>query len=219
MFTMYAVWYDGFSFQRIILRLMYSFVLAMLLIISIWVTPACAQQQDKATIVIESVSNSTATRGKNLEVTYYQDEQCGRRGKSDKVFKQNYVKDLHTFNRLEVETDVRFIFQVSYLEKRRSETRACAAISSVELKPNRSYKAVFQVVDDVVGCNIRVFDVTDIIQNPVMLAAADQADASSQLQFLQVPVIDVEPESSCFKVDKIGYKSGTPVYSYKDRLG
>ena len=85
--------------------------------------------------------------------------------------------------------------------------------------PNRSYKAVFQVVDDVVGCNIRVFDVTDIIQNPVMLAAADQADASSQLQFLQVPVIDVEPESSCFKVDKIGYKSGTPVYSYKDRLG
>ena len=218
----------SFRFQRTLARRFFSISMVGLLgVITsanyLLATPAYAQQAaPKATIVIESVSDTKATRGKQLEVTYYQDEQCSRRGKSEKVFKKNYAKDLHRFNPLMVETGMRFIFQVSYLEKRRDETRACDAISSVSLKPNRSYRAVFRVVDEVVGCNIRVYDVTDIIQNPAVIAANDQpstVDTNSELQFLEVPVIDSYPGSTCAKVGKKGYKSGTPVYSYKDRLG
>jgi hypothetical protein len=67
-----------------------------------------------------------------------------------------------------------------------------------------------------------VFDVTDIVQSSVAVTAGDQpikVDSNSELQFLQVPVIDTYPESSCVKVGKRGFKSGSPVYSYKDRLG
>ena len=121
-----------------------------------------------------------------------------------------------------VETDLRFIFQVNYLEKRPAETRVCDAISSVSLKPGRSYRAVFRVIDEVVGCNIRVFDVTDVIENFAVLATGDQSsksDTNSELQFLEVPVIDSYSELTCVKVGKKSYKSGTPIYSYKDRLG
>lgn len=221
-FKMNAVWCAGFGFRRSLLGCFFSISLVVVLVCSAWSTSIYAQQAAKATIIIESVSNSRASRGKNLAVTYYQDLQCGRRGKSEKVFKKNYVKDLHRFNPLAVETDVPFIFQVSYLEKRRDETRACDAISSVELEPGRSYKAVFQVIDEVVGCNIRVFDVTDINQNQLAVVTGDDISTlaiASELQFLQVPVIDSQPESTCAKVGKKGYKSGTPVYSYKDRLG
>ncbi len=189
------------------------------------ISSAYAQQAqpNKAQIVIESISNSAATRGKNLVVTYYQDEQCGRRGKTDRVFKKNYVDDVHSFNPLAVETDVPFIFQVSYLEKRRAETRSCAAISNVDLKPNRSYRAVFKIVDEVVGCNISVFDVTDIIQAQAQAAAENVApEAVSQnpeVTLLEVPVMDKKPEFTCARVGKPSYKSGTPVYTYKDRLG
>ncbi len=181
----------------------------------------------KATIVIESVSNSLATRGKNLLVTYYQNEQCGRRGKTDRVFKKNYVKDLHRFNTLAVEIDEPFIFQVSYTEKRRDETRSCAAISNVTLEENRSYKAVFNIVDQVIGCNIKVFDVTDIDQAALAKAETDKAQGDNQVVpessanalLLKVPMMDKRPMYTCSKVNKQGYKSGTPVYSYKDRLG
>jgi hypothetical protein len=218
----------GFRFQRTLARKFLS-ISAVGLLVSVGsantslVTSAYAQQDaPQATIVIETVSETNATRGKKLAVTYYQDEQCSRRGKSEKVFKKNYAKDRHRFNSLMVETDMRFIFQVSYVEKRRDETRACDAISSVSLEPNRSYRAIFRVIDEVVGCNIRVFDVTDIIQNSAGVANVDQpsnGDSNSKLQFLEVPVIDAYPESTCANVGKKGYKSGTPVYSYKDRLG
>jgi len=186
--------------------------------------PAYAQQEARnAMIVIETVSNTKATRGKKIAVTYYQDEQCSRRGKSEKVFRKNYAKDLHRFNPLMVETDTRFIFQVSYIEKRRGETRACDAISSVSLKPSRSYRAVFRVIDDVVGCNIKVFDITDIIERTSTTLAAGgyppKDESNSRLQYLEVPIVDAYPESTCAKVGKKGYKSGTPVYSYENRLG
>jgi hypothetical protein len=227
-FSMNVVCGIGFAFQRERFRNFFSLSVMLLLLgiassRGLLVTPAYAQQvADNATIVIEAESNSSATRGKKLEVTYYQNEECGLRGKSEKVFKKNYAKDRHSFNPLMVETDTRFIFQVSYLEERRGETRACAAISNVALEANRSYKAIFRVVDEVVGCNIRVFDVTDKIQNAVAVVVDDQspaADANSELLFLQVPVIDTYPESTCAKVGKKSFKSGTPVYSYKDRLG
>jgi len=186
-----------------------------------WLALAQAQetQAGKAIIVIESISNSGATRGKNLVVTYYQDEQCSRRGKSDKVFKKNYVNDIHSFNPLAVETDSPFIFQVSYLEKRRSETRSCAAISNVSLKPNRSYKAVFKIVDEVIGCNISVFDVTDIVQASAAKVEETAPEQFSGVSLLEVPIMDKKPEFGCARVGKQGYKSGTPVYNYKDRLG
>ncbi|MBL4671760.1 MAG: hypothetical protein JKX81_05830 [Arenicella sp.] len=78
------------------------------------------------------------------------------------------------------------------------------------------------MIDEVVGCNIRVFDVTDVIENFAVLATGDQSsksDTNSELQFLEVPVIGSYPESTCVKVGKKSYKSGTPIYSYKDRLG
>ena len=79
---------------------------------------------------------------------------------------------------------------MSYLEKRRNESRSCVAISSVELEPNRRYSAIFEVVGEVVGCNISVFDVTDSTpdQNPE-----------------NVPMADAEPELTCAKVGKHGY--------------
>lgn len=157
----------------------------------------------KATIVIETDSSSAATKGRTLKVTHYKDTQCSRPGKTDKLFRKNFADDNHQFKPLVVETDVPFIFQVSYLEKRRNESRSCVAISSVDLKPNRRYSAIFKVVGEVVGCNISVFDVTD--------STADQGSEN-------VPIVDAEPELTCAKVGKFGYKSGTPVYSYNDRL-
>lgn len=183
-----------------------------------------AQDVAKATIVIESISKSSATRGKNLLVTYYQDEQCSRRGKTDRVFKKNYVNDVHRFNPLAVEVDVPFIFQVNYVEKRRDEIRRCTAISNVQLQANRSYKAVFNIVEEVIGCNISVYDVTDIAQQALEPSETDNVDAlpvapNPDLELLQVPLKDNKPEYTCSKIGKQGYKSGTPVYSYKDRLG
>ena len=165
----------------------------------------------KATIVIESISNSSATRGKKIVVTQYRDEQCSRLGKTEKVFRKNYAKDLHSFSPLEVEIDRPFIFQVSYTEKRRDEIRSCAAISNVSLKANHSYKATFNIVDEVIGCNISVYDVTDIIQ-----ASGDQKPNS---ELAHVTVLDRKPEFTCKRVGKQGYKNGAPVYSFKDRLG
>ena len=190
-------------------------------------------QPAKATIVIESVSNSSATRGKNLLVTYYQDEKCSRRGRTDKVFKKNSVKDFHRFNALEVDLDAPFIFQVSYTEKRRRETRSCAAIANVTLQENRSYKAIFEIVDEVAGCNIAVFDVTNIINTDDLsridktFRAAEstgnaenlEPDPSPEPDSLPVPVVDAKPSHTCTKVGKRGFRSGTPVYNYKDRLG
>ena len=156
-----------------------------------------------ATIVIETDTRSSATKGRALKVTHYQDTQCNRRGKTDKLFRKNFAGDNHAFKPFIVETDTPFIFQVSYVEKRRNESRSCVAISSVDLKPNRRYSAIFKVVGEVVGCNISVFDVTD--------STADQDSEN-------VPIVDAEPELTCAKVGKFGYKSGTPVYSYNDRL-
>jgi hypothetical protein len=216
----------SFRFRQTLARSLFSICMASSIGIVtsanyLFTTPVYAQQEaSTATIVIESVADTNATRGRKLAVTYYQDEQCSRRGKSNKVFSKNYAKDLHRFNPWIVETDIRLIFQVNYIEKRRDETRACDAISSVSLKPGRSYRAIFRVVDDVVGCNIRVFDVTDIIQKPAVLATGDQqpkGDSSSEPQFLEVPVKDSYPESTCVKVGEKGYKSGTPVYSYQGR--
>lgn len=205
------------------------FVLSLFLSLST-LSPVFAQAANvpgKAMITIESISKSQATRGKNLVVTYYADQQCGRRGKTDRVFKKNYVDDEHRFNPLAVDTDMPFIFQVSYTEKRRNETRSCAAISSVELKANRTYKAVFEIVEEVIGCNISVVDVTDVIAAESALEAQLVAKESGQaiepssdiVVPTETPVVDAKPENTCVRVGKEGYKSGTPVYSYKDRLG
>lgn len=198
--------------------------------ISLVVSPVSAQTLDapgKAMITIESISKSQASRGKNLLVTYYADQQCRRRGKTDRVFKKNYADDEHRFNPLAVDTDMPFIFQVSYTEKRRNETRRCAAISSINLEPGRSYKATFNIIDEVIGCNISVFDVTDVIVAEAaleaQLAANENGGAVEPVAEIvipaEIPVVDAKPETTCASVGKEGYKSGTPVYSYKDRLG
>lgn len=205
------------------------FALSLIVIPSI-LSPVLAQTPNvpgKAMITIESISKSQATRGKNLLVTYYADQQCGRRGKTDRVFKKNYVDDEHRFNPLAVDTDLPFIFQVSYTEKRRNETRSCAAISSVNLEPNRSYRAVFNIVEEVIGCNISVVDVTDVIAAEAaleaQLAAKENGEATAPSTEIvvpaEIPIADAKPENTCVRVGKEGYKSGTPVYSYKDRLG
>ncbi len=210
--------------------LIQAFFITSLFISLSSLSPVLAQTDNgpgKAMITIESISKSQATRGKNLVVTYYADQQCGRRGKTDRVFKKNYVDDEHRFNPLAVDTDMPFIFQVSYTEKRRNETRSCAAISSVELKANRTYKAVFEIVEEVIGCNISVVDVTEVIAAQTALEAQLAANESGQAMESSVeivvpaetPVADAKPENTCVRVGKEGYKSGTPVYSYKDRLG
>jgi len=197
--------------------------------LSVSINPVFAQAESepgKAAITIESISNSKATRGKSLVVTHYADEECGRRGKTDRVFKKNYAEDEHRFNPLVVDTDRPFIFQVSYTEKRRNETRSCAAISSVDLQADRSYRAVFKVVDDVVGCNISVEDVTDVFNAEAELnsqqAKHESNDPAAKTADIVVPaatpVVDAKPELSCIRVGKAGYKNGTPVYSYKHRL-
>jgi hypothetical protein len=203
------VYKDGLQFKpstfEILSFLVLSFFLPAAALVSAVLVPA-AYAQETATITIESVSNSSATRGKKIVVTHYLDEQCGRRGKTDKVFKKNFADDLHSFNPLAVETDSPFIFQVSYTEKRRTETRSCATIANVKLEANRSYKAVFNIVEEVLGCTIDVYDITD------------QA-ANSSPESVQTLVEHSKPEFTCHRVGKPGYKSGAPVYSYKDRLG
>jgi hypothetical protein len=196
-----------------------------------------AQQSGTAQLTIEGLSNSSATRGKNFAVTYYADEACSRRGKTHKVFEKKYADNIHTFNALAVETDKPFIFQVSYLEKRRGQTRRCSSIANVDLKENGVYKAVFSIVDEVTSCNIKVYDLSPtvisnsklasssekLIQGEANVAMIKQAQQDPTLLSLSLsPQVQIEhrtPDATCAKVGETGYKSGTPVYTYKNRLG
>jgi hypothetical protein len=193
----------------------------LLLVSLVFVQDGAAQQSSTSTaqLTIEGVSNSSATRGKNYAVTFYADEACARRGKTHKVFEKKYADSIHTFNALAVDVDQPFIFQVDYLEKRRGQTRRCSSIANVDLKESGNYKAVFSIMDEVTSCNIKIYDM-----NPAVLNNSDQQAQKNSLlasSAINSPV-EIEykkPAASCAKVGKIGYKNGTPVYTYKDRLG
>lgn len=175
--------------------------MGVMLITSLTLVTPTSAQQNTAQITIETVSNSAATRGKNYLVSYYADEACSKRGKSSKVFEKKYANNLHTFNALSVEVDQAFIFQVAYLEKRRGEVRRCSAMANVDLQVGHDYKAVFNVIGEVVGCKIEIFDLT-----------TSEATTPTLIEHKK-------PVETCAKVGKKGYGNGTPVYTYKDRLG
>lgn len=152
---------------------------------------------------------------------------------------------MHTFKPLAVDVSQPFVFQVSYLEERRSEIKRCASIANVDLKENGNYKAVFSIVDEVLGCNIKIYNLdpaaiaesTEPVSSPLVdeEIATDEETAqveadetiSVQQDELVAPSVAgppyeidyIKPAETCTKVGKTGYKNGTPVYTYKDRFG
>lgn len=206
----------------------------LLLVVSLTFTHvARAQQISTAQLTIEGISNSSATRGKNFSVTHYADEACSRRGKTHKVFEKKYADSVHTFNALAVETGQPFIFQIAYLEKRRGEVRRCTSIANVDLKENGIYKAVFSIMGEVTGCNIKIYDLNPaaIIDENEVASFSSSSDELIQTEAEQDLVLDSsmasspvqieheKPANTCDKVGETGYKNGTPVYTYKSRLG
>lgn len=205
-----------------------NFIGVVLITCFVLITPTSAQQ-NSAQITIETLSNSSATRGKNYLVSYFADEDCSKRGKSSKIYEKKYADSTHTFNPLSVELDQAFIFQVAYLEKRRGETRRCTAIANVELQPRHNYKAVFSVVDEVVGCHIEIFDLTptESVVNEegqknqnILTGEAPTAEQPSSSKVVSPNVVEhKKPAKTCARIGEKGYGNGTPVYTYKDRLG
>lgn len=111
---------------------------------------------------------------------------------------------------MQVDTSGNLILQIAYDEKRRGGTRACASIVNLALSEGRTYKAVYQVIEEVIGCEIKIYDVSDVATG----AEEDAANPYAHLSLVEF----TKPEFTCKKVGKQGFKDGTPVYSYKNRL-
>ena len=97
--------------------------IAIAFFISLMQPSSVFAQINTAQLTIEAVTNSSAKRGKNFQVTQYSDESCSKRGRSEKVDEKKYVDKTHTFKPLQVNLDTPFLFQVSYVEKRRKNIR------------------------------------------------------------------------------------------------
>jgi len=114
-----------------------------------------AQIEDGARLLIEVQSDTSANRGKYFTVTHYAGEDCARRGKSEKVFDKKFAQDRHYFNPLEVDTRSNLVLQIAYKEKRRDGTRSCTYTANVELASGRTYKAVYKIMDELLGCEVK----------------------------------------------------------------
>jgi hypothetical protein len=237
-FTM-KIFMNVTCFSSLISRCLLIILLALTL-----TSVVTAQESGTAQLTIEGNSQSSSVGSRSYTVTKYADEACSKLGKTDKVFRKKYAKSVHTFKALAVDSSQPFIFQVSYLEERRSEIKRCAAIASVDLKENGNYKAVFSIVDEVLGCNIKIYDMDPdavaVSNEPISpslerdeiaaggevgtkVANTDEAQQGAEtLSSAAGSPIEVEytkPAETCSKVGKMGYKNGTPVYTYKDRFG
>ncbi len=166
-------------------------------------------QEGSATLLIEVHSDTSANRGKNYKITHYADENCAKRGKSDKVFEKKYAKQKHVFERLPLETGSNFVFQIAYNEKRREGTRACTVMADFAPEAGHTYKALYTVIEEVIGCELKIYDIS---------GSGDAGLGSAESASTLIEVAYSKPEFACKKVGKKGFKNGTPVYSYKNRL-
>jgi hypothetical protein len=220
---------------------------ALLFTLFAFTSVTAAQEGSTAELTIEGISNSSSIGSKSFTVTKYADEACSKLGKTHKVFKKKYAKNVHTFKPLTVDVSQPFVFQVAYLEERRSEIKRCASIANVDLKENGRYKAVFSIVDEVIGCDIKIYDLDYVAGTETSdlalpsstteeIAASDEgAQVVAEVDETNTPQEDAlevtsvasspseieykKPAETCTKVGKMGYRNGTPVYTYKDRFG
>lgn len=142
---------------------------------------------------VQLSSDSDGVRNRHYTVTQYADAQCAKPSDKSRLYRKKYAKQTHTFKEIEIASSRPFYFQVDYLEKRRKGERSCSALLGFQPASNRSYRAVYQSLGQVSGCDVKLFDVT-----------------TSELQ--PVSAVDLPPQS-CDGNQPSGINNGVPVHT------
>ncbi len=178
-------------------------------------SPSVAQSQASASLTIEVIAESVAPRGTKYKITQYANEQCAKRGKTDRLLRKRSVKGRHVFQALDVDTSKNFIFQVMFEQKKLRQLKSCSSIANVGLEAGRDYKAVYTVSGEVLGCSLKVYDFTDTQTATEIVNSGDEVGPES-LNSMPIEVNYDAPEFTCLKINKPGFKNNVPVHSALD---
>jgi len=207
------------------------FVLAMTLLAiafsSTWSTRVFAQNENTADLTIEVMAEFVPKRGTKYKVTRYADEQCGKHGKTDRLLEKRSVAGRHVFKTLTLDASENFIFQVRFEQKKLRQLKSCASIANLTLQPGHEYKVVYEIIGEVLGCSMKIYDLT--ATEPVTPAGSDNTLGEQETEGAvvaettpevteptpgePVEVAYNEPELSCLKIGKAGFKNNVPVHS------
>lgn len=169
-------------------------------------TVSAADNKQTAKLIVEAVSDSTGTIGKHYVINNYLDEECNKPRKGFKLQQKRYAKDQHEFRKINLNAGEEFLFQVNYKEELRSQTRECSFMVGFTPEPERAYKAIYSVTEQVSRCAMRISDITD--------ASSSEGVAVKE----PVEIAYNVPKHSCLKRKTKGNKNGVPTHALKDRL-
>ena len=105
-------------------------------------------------------SDSESTKGRHYTVTRYLDAQCNKPKKGSGLFRKKYARDSHEFSSIEIDAGIDYLFQVDYMEKRRTEDRTCSSLVVFQPQANHSYMATYTVSGQVSTCGVEIVDLT-----------------------------------------------------------
>ena len=189
-----------------------SFLLSCTLLFFVALPSASAKDanSNKASIVVEVLAESVKPKGTKSKVTQYADEQCNRRGRSDRLAEKRNLKGKHQFKPISIDADSNFIFQVSFEQKKLRQLKSCSSIANLELEAGHEYKVVYQVIGEVLGCSMSIYDLT--AEQTVKQSSSSVSTQESETQNLGMIAYNT-PELSCLKIGKTGFKNNVPVHT------
>ena len=113
-----------------------------------------------AEMIFIARNDSIGTSVRKVRVLSFPNSKCANGMGSRKIAQKMFSRHYEAFGPIKVVANKPFTFAVTYLDARAAQNRDCSVTATFTPLTGHSYKAAFDVVDDVSQCGLKVQDNT-----------------------------------------------------------